>query len=131
MTAVFFPPEITSTIVTKHAEARCRQRGVRAEDLALLEQHADVCLPAGSGAEQLMLSSLAASALVADGYPCAVVDRLRNLALIRQGCVIVTVHHAERGRRKKLRRATDRLGLSQRRKHREWMRDKPSGGNRA
>jgi len=115
MTARFVSLAIEDTIITRHAEARCRQRGVRAEDLALLEQHADIWLPAGSGAEQLLLSTDAARALIADGHPCAVVDRLRNLALVRHGGVIITVHHAERGRRKKLRRGGDRTARSQRR----------------
>lgn len=95
-----------------HAERRCNQRGIRGADLDLLGAHADVVIPAGRGAQQWMLSAEAATDLISLGVSVQVVDRVRRLAAISAEGQWLTAHHAERGRRKRLRKSGGRRARS-------------------
>jgi len=71
--------------LSRHAEIRLRQRGVRTTALALLLEWHDEVLFAGGGRVSAFLSKSGAEGLLSEGYPPATVDAARRLSLILDG----------------------------------------------
>lgn len=75
--------------LTRHAERRCRQRGINERTLRTFLDHHDLDVPAGAGCRRLSMSRGTARAMGGLG------ERLERLVVIasERGGRIVTVHH--------------------------------------
>jgi hypothetical protein len=92
--------------LTRHAQQRLRQRGVKGKTLDILMDYADVEIPARQGCRFLRLSSKAASALMSKGlYRAQDVDCAQHLlVLVDNAGQIVTLVKVDPRRRLYLRR---------------------------
>lgn len=87
---------LTGMRISKHAALRCGQRGVSAQCLAALVEHADIEMPAGNGAYVLSISRRQVSSL---NLPSKLG---RYAAIISDDATLTTVapvHEGRRGRR--------------------------------
>jgi hypothetical protein len=87
--------------MTRHAQQRLRQRGVRAETLEILIDYADVEIPAKQGCRFLRLSNKAAGALMSGGQHAAQdVDKAKHLlVLVNDAGQVVTLIKVDPRRR--------------------------------
>jgi hypothetical protein len=84
------------TILTAHAERRCRQRGINSNRLETLLEHADIEVPVGGSCFALKVSRRAARSIRGfDGIAniCAIISNTGDLRTILQ------VRTGPRGRR--------------------------------
>jgi hypothetical protein len=84
------------TILSKHAQTRCQQRGIPKHVVKLLIDHADIERPVGGGCSMLRVSRRQASAIKT--------DKLARFALIwsntqQQVVSVFPVHSSGAGRR--------------------------------
>ena len=92
--------------VSSHATARCQQRAISVAALELLVTHGDMDMPAGKGCVRRSISMYASRALVGDGHPPMLVDRVSRLtAVIADERTVVTVYRRSAGVRR-IRRVT-------------------------
>lgn len=94
--------------LTRHALARCAQRGVPQEVITLLLRHADLDLHAGAGCTSVRLGRDAAAMLLAEGVRPETVRRARSLVALLGDAGVVTVlrPHGRAGHRYHRRSAT-------------------------
>lgn len=79
--------------LTRHAEIRCQQRGIRREVIDAILNEADRVTPAGSGAHTRHVSRKRCGALVKGGIPPQTVERLASVYVVTAGSLVVTVFH--------------------------------------
>jgi hypothetical protein len=85
--------------MSRHAEARMAQRGVRKDVMALLLAEYDVVANVGGGCHALSLSHQRIRDLLDEGHPTSTVESLGRLVVVDgKAGTVVTVLHA-RGRR--------------------------------
>jgi hypothetical protein len=78
--------------LTRHAAARCSQRGVRHRVIDLVLRFADIEIPARLGRTQIQLSRIAVVSMLEEGVSVSEADAARHLALIMDGAgVVITV----------------------------------------
>ena len=86
--------------MTKHAEVRAKQRGVRRDSLDIVFRYADVEENVGSGCYNLSLSrSELARLLASKVITASQAERCKRLKLVAAGNVIITNYKAHRASR--------------------------------
>jgi hypothetical protein len=96
--------------LTRHAEIRCRQRGVRYAVVHTVLKYSDIETPSHSGCKRLQLSHKAIDSMLAEGMSVAQADAAKKLALIVDEAdrVITVIKVAGCGRRVRAKRASPR-----------------------
>jgi hypothetical protein len=85
----------TNYSLTKHAERRAQQRGIKLETINFILHNADVHLHAGKGGKSLRISQRELVRLAQDGASASLIDWSRGVVLVVQPCqmLVVTVLH--------------------------------------
>ena len=80
--------------MTKHAAARCNQRGIRAEVVDFVLAHFDRDHHAGAGAVAVSISRRHLAQLKPDGVPATVIDQAARTVLIiaDDGAIITAIN---------------------------------------
>lgn len=96
--------------LTKHAEIRCRQRGVRYAVVQTVLKYSDIEMPSYAGCKRLQLSRKAIDSMLAEGMSVAEADAAKKLALIvdKTDRVITVIKVAGCGRRVRAKRTNPR-----------------------
>jgi hypothetical protein len=84
--------------LSRHAQVRLHQRGIRPAVLDLLIRFSDIELPAGNGCVQHSLSQGIGAAQ--EGHRASMVDRAARIAMITSGEDVITVYPQSPRRRK-------------------------------
>lgn len=103
-----------SESLTKHAQIRCRQRGVRNTVVQLVLKYSDIELPSYAGCKRLQLSHWASDCMLAEGIRVVEVDAAKKLALIVDGSdrVITVIKVTNCDRRVRIKRTNPRNRLN-------------------
>lgn len=87
--------------LTKHAQMRMQQRGVKDLRMEILRNLADLELPVGRGLHAMRLSQRALSEARAQGLSAQEADRLQRMVLVESADgALVTVAHLHGGKAK-------------------------------
>lgn len=93
--------------LTKHAEARCHQRGITSDVVQLVLKNFDQDHHAGGGAEALSISRGRVQILLDEGTPIALLERASRTVLVvaEDGSVVTAINrptsHDRRWRRRR------------------------------
>jgi hypothetical protein len=93
--------------MTKHAQCRLQQRGIRPEILSFVISHADVWLHAGNGLETGRLSQYRLSQLSTEGHSASIIERAKNVVALydpSNGSVVTVLHDHNSGSGKQYRK---------------------------
>ncbi len=80
--------------MTEHARRRCQQRGMTGAMVDAVIQEADIEAPMGGGCLALSVSRYRIRQLGRNGYPAALLDRVRDVGLVvsPRGGVVTALH---------------------------------------
>ncbi len=85
--------------LSKHATARCQQRGLRPQDVMAIGRHADICIPRGNGVELVRISRTKLSKMGNRTPEGVSVERLKNTCLLLAvDNTVITAIHPRRGK---------------------------------
>ena len=85
----------TGYSLTKHAEQRAQQRGIKWETIELILRYADTAINVGSGDLSLRISPTEFSRLRKEGHPVSLLEKCKNVVVIVGSMepVVITVLH--------------------------------------
>lgn len=89
--------------LSKHAEARAQQRGIRRDIIDFILEHADRSLHAGEGLRSVSISRQNQRRLSRNGFDPQIIDRTDGVALLidpNENCVVTIMRlHGRQARR--------------------------------
>lgn len=92
--------------LTRHAEARANQRGIRQANLEALLDLADFAKPVARGLTVFRITRRSLAFAASEGVDVVTLERMKNLAVVQSddGAIITCVHAQGRGSTSYLRR---------------------------